>query len=398
VTDPGETDTAARTAGGDAGGPARASLLLRARRALLEGVMVPDAWVQAEDGTITALGQGAPPREPDVEVDGTLAPGFVDLHCHGGLGGSFDDADPDWDAILGLHAAHGTTRQAISLVTAPLPALLPRVRAAAARAAAHPAVLGVHLEGPFLADSHRGAHDPAALQAPTPASVEALLEAGDGQLLQVTIAPELPGALDAIGSFADAGVRVAVGHTGADAATVRAAFDAGATLLTHACNGMPPMHHRSPGPLAAALLDERVTLEAIADGEHVAPEMLAVLLQAAPGRVALVSDAMAAAGMPDGDYRIGGLDVRVEAGLPRLAGGGSIAGSTLTLERAVRVLVAAGAPLAVALDAAARAGADAVDRPDIGRLRVGAAADLVALDDHLEVTGVWRGGHRIAPR
>ena len=281
-------------------------------------------------------------------------------------------------------------------MTAPLEQLLPRVRAAAARAATDPAVLGIHLEGPFLADSHRGAHDPAALQAPTPDAVERLLEAGEGRILQVTIAPELPGALDVIGSFADAGVRVAVGHTGADAATARAAFDAGATLLTHACNGMPPMHHRAPGPLPVALRDERVTLEAIADGHHVDPEMLALLLQAAPGRVALITDAMAAAGMPDGDYRIGSLDVRVEQGLPRLAGGDSIAGSTLTLDRAIAVLVAAGVPLEKALDAATRTPADAVGRDDLGVLRVGGSADLVALDERLGVAGVWRDGVALA--
>ena len=169
----------------------------------------------------------------------------------------------------------------------------------------------------------------------------------------------------------------------------------GHAFLCWARNGMPPMHHRSPGPLPVALADERVTLEAIADGEHVAPEVLALLLQAAPGRVALISDAMAAAGMPDGAYRIGSLDVRVEQGLPRLADGGSIAGSTLTLDRAIRMLVAAGVALEAAVDAATRAPADAVGRGDLGALAVGARADLVALDDALEVTGVWREGVRV---
>lgn len=371
--------------------------MVRAGLVLLEGELVPDAWLEHEGGVIIAVGRGAPPRAADVDLPlATLTPGFVDLHCHGAVGSAFDDDEPDWDAMLGFHAARGTTRQAASLVTAPLDALVPRVRAAVARAAADPTVLGVHLEGPFLADSHRGAHDPAALTAPTPEAVDRLLEAGDGRLLQVTIAPELPGAIDAIACFAAAGVRVAVGHTGADAASARAAFDAGATLLTHACNGMPPMHHRSPGPLAAALLDERVTLEAIADGEHVAPELLALLARSAPGRLALITDAMAAAGMPDGAYRIGSLDVRVEHGLPRLADGRSIAGSTLTLDRAVRVLVEAGAPLEAALDAASRVPADAIGRTDLGRIEVGATADLVALDERLEVVGVWRSGESIA--
>lgn len=372
-----------------------ASLLLTADRALVDGALVPDAWVLSEGGVIVALGRGEPPRSADLALSGTLAPGFVDLHCHGAVGSAFDDDEPDWDGILGFHAAHGTTRQAVSLVTAPLEPLLRRVAAAAGVCRADDRVLGIHLEGPFLADSHRGAHDAAALRDPSAEAVDRLLEAGGGHVLQVTLAPELPGGLDAIRRLVAAGVRVAVGHTGADSATARTAFDAGATLLTHACNGMPPMHHRAPGPLPAALLDPRVTLEAIADGEHVAPEVLALLARAAPGRIALVSDAMAAAGMPDGDYRIGSLDVRVEQGLPRLADGGSIAGSTLTLDRAVRTLVDAGVPLGSALDAATRAPADAVGRLDIGGIRVGSRADLVALDARLEVAGVWRDGRPV---
>ncbi|WP_347754401.1 amidohydrolase family protein [Agrococcus sp. ProA11] len=368
------------------------SLLLTTDRALIDGRFVTDAWLESARGVITAIGQGAPPRAPDLTLTGTLVPGFVDIHCHGGLGSAFDDAAPEWERVAAFRTSHGSTRQAVSLVTAPLDLLLPRLEAAAARCAVDDALLGVHLEGPFLADSHRGAHDPRALQAPTPDAVERLLDAGDGRILQITMAPELPGAIDAIGRFVAAGVRVAVGHTGADAATARAAFDAGATLLTHACNGMPPMHHRSPGPLATALLDERITLEAIADGEHVAAEMLALLVQSAPGRVALVTDAMAAAGMPDGDYRIGSLDVRVEQGLPRLAEGGSIAGSTLSLDRALRVLTDAGVPLIAAIEAATRVPADAVGRADLGRLAVGARADLVSLDDELAVRGVWRDG------
>ncbi|MGC5078030.1 N-acetylglucosamine-6-phosphate deacetylase [Agrococcus sp. DT81.2] len=375
-----------------------ASLLLTADSMLVDGALVPDAWVLSERGVVTAVGRGAPPRDADLAVSGTLAPGFVDLHCHGAVGSAFDDDEPDWDGILGFHAAHGTTRQAISLVTAPLETLVRRIEAAAAVCRADDRVLGIHLEGPFLADSHRGAHDPAALQPPSAEAVDRLLAAGDGHVLQLTIAPELTGALDAIPRLVAAGVRVAVGHTGADAATARAAFDAGATLLTHACNGMPPMHHRSPGPLPAALLDPRVTLEAIADGEHVAREVLALLAQAAPGRLALVSDAMAAAGMPDGAYRIGSLDVRVEQGLPRLAEGDSIAGSTLTLDRAVRTMVEAGVPLEAALDSATRAPADAVGRVDIGGIRVGARADLVALDGRLGVSGVWRDGRRVPAR
>ncbi|WP_404311863.1 amidohydrolase family protein [Agrococcus terreus] len=170
-------------------------LLLRADRALLGTTMTADAWVRVAGGRIVATGAGDAGAEPDASV-ALLVPGFVDLHCHGGAGAAFDDEGADWDAALALHAAHGTTAQALSLVSAPIGALVPRVRAAAVRAAADDRVLGIHLEGPFLAASHRGAHDPAALTAPTAEAVEALLEAGDGRLLQVTMAPELPASYD----------------------------------------------------------------------------------------------------------------------------------------------------------------------------------------------------------
>ncbi|WP_417374390.1 N-acetylglucosamine-6-phosphate deacetylase, partial [Glutamicibacter protophormiae] len=218
---------------------------------------------------------------------------------------------------------------------------------------APPGAAGAHLEGPFLAPDRRGAHDPNALTIPTPDAVDALLAAGDGILRQITIAPELPHALDAIDAFTAAGVYVAVGHTGADHATASAAFDRGASLLTHAFNAMPGLGHREPGPVGAALDRGHVTLELIADGHHVHPTIIRTLFAAAPTRIALVTDAMSAAGLGNGQYELGGLAVDVDDGKPLLHGTHTLAGSTLTMRHAVDVAIASGVPPTHAATAAA---------------------------------------------
>jgi N-acetylglucosamine-6-phosphate deacetylase len=283
----------------------------------------------------------------------------------------------------------------LSLVTAPVDRLVVALRDLAPLVRADPLVLGVHLEGPFLSPDNRGAHDPSALVAPTPEAVEALLAAADGTLVQVTMAPELPGAAEAIRAFVDRGVRVAVGHTTADLSTAAAAFDAGASLLTHTFNAMPVLAHRAPGPIGAALERPGVVVELIADGLHVHPIVVGALFRLAPGRVALITDAMAAAGSGDGDYRLGPLDVVVRDGAARLASG-SLAGSTLTLDAAIRTVVGAGVPLEQAVLAATATPAHAIGRPELGSLEIGAPADAVLLSDDLRVEAVWAGGRRLA--
>ncbi|WP_404311568.1 amidohydrolase family protein [Agrococcus terreus] len=340
------------------------------------------------DGAPAILRIGDDARIQGIEAAPTLgldrAPrvtrGFVDLHAHGAAGHSYDDAAPAGiAAALALHRAHGTTGALLSLVSAPVPALARRLAQLRSELPAHPGALGVHLEGPFLAPGRRGAHDPHALTAPTPAAVDALLEAGEGALRVVTIAPELPGALAAIDRFVAAGVDVAVGHTEADAAGAAAAFDRGASLLTHAYNAMPGLGHRDPGPIGAALERDHVVLELIADGIHVAPVVLAALVAAAPGRVALVTDAMAATGLGDGRHRLGGLDVDVVDGRPVLAGSTTLAGSTLTLDRAIAIAVGAGVDVDAAV-AAATAVPAAVLGLGTRPIAAGTAlADLVAI-------------------
>lgn len=274
---------------------------------------------------------------------GTDCVTYVDIHCHGALGHDFDTADVDGvSAAIGHHAALGTGALVMSLVSAPVDRLAQRLRYLRGVLPAIPGALGVHLEGPFLAPDRRGAHALDALCEPTPAAVDALLEAGEGIVKQVTIAPELPGAMDAVRRFTGAGVAVAVGHTQADQEIAARAFDAGAVLLTHAFNAMPGLGHRAPGPVGAALERDHVVLEVIADGMHVHPTMIRTLFAAAPGRVALVSDAMSATGLGDGQYLLGELAVDVRAGRPVLHGTDTLAGSTLTIARAVEVAVAAG--------------------------------------------------------
>jgi N-acetylglucosamine-6-phosphate deacetylase len=337
-----------------------------------------------------------------VDADGAvLVPGFIDLHGHGGGGFEFDDGADAIGGALAVHRAHGTTRSVLSLVSNPVAELERSVAVIAELAERDPLVLGSHLEGPFLAPGRRGAHNPGFLLLPLADVVGRLVSAARGTLRQVTIAPELPGALDAVASLATAGVVVAVGHTEADEGQALAAFDRGARLLTHAFNAMAGIGHREPGPVVAAIRDERVTAELILDGVHVHPDVARLLLDAADGRVALITDAMAAAGAADGHYKLGSLDVAVTDGVARLAGQdgtpGSIAGSTLTQDQALRTATGrCGLSLRAAVAAITSVPARVLGLADqLGRLAPGYAADAVLLDGACEVLSVWGAGRRL---
>ena len=367
-------------------------------------------WVAFDGDQITATGTGADWTAhacagADVvdAAGGLLTPGFIDLHGHGAGGFSFDDGADAITAALAVHRAHGTTRSVLSLVANPVAALERSLATIADLAQGDPLVLGSHLEGPFLAPGRRGAHNPDFLVAPSPAGVERLTAAARGTLRQITIAPELPGALDATADLAAAGVVVAVGHTEADEGQAQAAFDRGARLLTHAFNAMPGIGHRQPGPIVAAIRDERITAELILDAVHVHPDVARLLLDAADGRVALITDAMAAAGSADGIYKLGSLDVSVVDGVARLPGPdgvpGTIAGSTLTLDHALRVATRkCGMSLRAAVTALTWIPARVLglDR-QLGRLAPGYAADAVLMsDDTHEVRAVWGAGRQLA--
>lgn len=372
-------------------------LLITGARVVSDGTVVENGWVRFAAGRIAATGAGAAPAHDGEVLDAAgrvLTPGFVDVHVHGGGGGDASDGPEGVARMLAAHRAHGTTRTALSLVSAPIAALSAALATLAPVVRADPLLLGVHLEGPFLSPDARGAHDPAALTGPTPEAVDVLLAAAAGTLALITIAPELPGAPEAIRALAAAGVRVAVGHTTAELGTAGDAFDAGASLLTHTFNAMPGLAHRAPGPIGAALQRPGVVLELIADGLHVHPVLVAGLFRLAPGRVALVTDAMAAAGHGDGDYRLGSLAVTVRDGAARLSEGG-LAGSTLTLDAAIRTAVAAGVPLEEAVLAATATPARALGRPDLGVLAAGSPADAVLLSADLQVDAVWAAGQRL---
>lgn len=374
---------------------------------LLQGAELLDAsgrrpgWVLLDGDRIVATGgAGDAPPGADATLDlpgRTLTPGFIDLHGHGGGGAGFDDGERSIAAALAVHRAHGTTRSVISLVANPVESLVESLRLIARLAADDSTIVGAHLEGPFLAPARRGAHAAEHLLGPDEDVVEILLSAAAGSLVQVTIAPELPGALDAIRRLAGAGVVVAVGHTDADEGTARAAFEAGATMLTHAFNAMPGIHHRAPGPVAAAFDDERVVLELVLDGVHVHPSVARVAFRSARGRIALVTDAMAAAGSADGFYRLGSLNVTVKDGIAVLNGTSTIAGSTLTQDVALRTALSAGIDEAAAIEALTATPARVLGRrSEWGMLAAGFAADLVVLDADLRVERVWAAGGEIA--
>lgn len=362
-------------------------------RVVDDGQVSDLGWIRVKESRIDARGLGPAPEHGIAVTDGAggyLCPGFVDIHAHGGGGASGEGGEAEITRMSQFHRKRGTTGLVVSLATAPWDVLLDRLRSVASTHRRDKRVLGSHLEGPFLDSAHRGAHDAELLLRPTLTLVRQVLDAAEGTLRQVTLAPEHAGE-GIIEAFLDAGVRVAVGHTSATMDQAAAAFDRGASILTHAFNGMPGIHHRAPGPVIAAL-QASATIEVIADGVHVDPAVIALVFALAPGRIALVTDAIAAAGAEDGEYLLGNRVVTVREGIARLGDHGSLAGSTLTMDRALRVCVEAGVPLADAVQAATRTPARAIGEPGGGPLRPGAPADLVLMDLDLQVQAVWSRG------
>ncbi|MEV0806971.1 N-acetylglucosamine-6-phosphate deacetylase [Micromonospora sp. NPDC050200] len=323
-----------------------------------------------------------------------IVPGFVDMHTHGGGGHTFTtgDADAAREAAA-FHLRHGTTTLLASLVSSPFD-LMRAATAAFAPLAREGVLAGVHFEGPYLSAARCGAQNPEYLRDPATDELTELIELGAGAVRMVTLAPERAGALDAIKLLTSHGVVAAVGHTDATYDETRSAVAAGASVGTHLFNGMRPLHHREPGPVVALLDAPNVVCELIADGVHLHDGMLTfATTTAGPERAALITDAMAAAGMPDGEYELGGQAVTVADGVARLARDGSIAGSTLTMDAALRHAVSAGIPIADAARMVATTPARAIGLGDrVGSLQVGLRADLVVLDDELNVVRVMRGG------
>jgi len=386
-----------------------APILIAADHVVTPGGVLSPGWLRVAGDVIEAVGPG----EPDQPGPGQghqarirghwVLPGFIDMHVHGGGGASFTEGgEGAVREAAAFHRRHGTTRIIASLVTAPADVLARRVSLLAGLADDH-VIDGIHLEGPFLSAARCGAQDPRYLIPPDLALFERLHAAARGALRMITIAPELPGATEVIRAAVNAGVIAAAGHTDASAEVTAAAVDAGITHATHLFNGMRPLDHREPGP-AGALLDRQVSCEVIADGTHLHDAAIRLAARAAgPGNLVLITDAMTAAGMADGAYRLGDLDVTVDNAVARLAGGaagepGAIAGSTATMDAVVRrAITSVGLTVPDVAQAASATPARLLGlAAETGALRPGLAADIVVLDAALRISAVVARG-QLAP-
>ncbi|WP_307628610.1 N-acetylglucosamine-6-phosphate deacetylase [Streptomyces turgidiscabies] len=348
----------------------------------------------AVDGT--RITDRAPENAHVIDVTGHwLIPGFVDLHNHGGGGASFTSGTAD-DVLKGIHThrTHGTTTLVASTVTGDMHTLTAQA-GLLSELAEQGDIAGVHFEGPFISPCRKGAHSEALLRDPDPADVRKLIDAARGQARMLTLATELPGGLDSVRLLVEHGVLAAIGHTDATYEQTVEAIDAGATVATHLFNAMPALGHRTPGPIAALLEDERVTVELINDGTHLHPAALQLAFHhAGADRVAFITDAMDAAGFGDGRYLLGPLEVEVSEGVARLVEGGSIAGSTLTLDLAFRRAVTVDRlPVTDVVSALSANPARLLGMYDrVGSLEPGKDADLVLLDADFTLKGVMRKG------
>lgn len=368
--------------------------LLAGGRIVTRAAVHDPGWIETHDGVIVAVGAGSPPEPADHDLGGAwVLPGFVDLHVHGGGGHDVARSPDDMAAAVEFHRAHGTTGTLVSLVTAPVEDLTEQLRWAAALAASSPRVLGAHLEGPFLASHRCGAQNPRHLLPADPDTFARLLEAGRGALRMITVAPELPGGLDLIRAARAAGLLVAIGHSDATYDEALAATAVGASVATHLFNGMPPLHHRDPG-LVGAAVDAGLACELINDGQHIHPAVIRLVAAAMPDRLVLITDAIDATGMPDGTTVLGGQEVTVADGVARLSRTGALAGSTLTMDEAVRrSVVDVGLDVRIVAAAAATTPARLLGIGDRrGEIRAGLAADLVLLDEELRLQRVMLAG------
>ncbi|MGH9169800.1 MAG: N-acetylglucosamine-6-phosphate deacetylase [Acidimicrobiales bacterium] len=421
------------------------SRVLQAGSVLTPAGMLSPGWVAVEEGTIAGTGAGVRTRAAGGGGDTspaslaglvdlgplTLSPGFVDVHVHGGdgaqvNGGTVSEVVESVARIARFHARHGTTTLLATTVSDTPERLLTTVTGLAAVVRAdRPAaegrhgeadrsgsggagdggghggavVRGIHLEGPFIARAKMGAQDPSALRPVDIAELRRLATAAGRAIRLVTVAPELDRSTELIAEVLSLGAAVAIGHTDASYDATCTAIEAGATHATHLFNAMAPLHHRMPGAVTALLLDDRVTVEVIADLEHLHPAVLALVARVAPGRLVVVSDAVTATGLEPGTYQLGRLDVEVRGGRVSLAANPqTLAGSVLTMDVAVRNLVgAAGLSVDDALTAASATPARAagLDALGVGRVEAGSPADLVLLDADLGVVATLVGGDAV---
>ena len=354
-------------------------MIITAAHAVIDGKDRSEIWIDIREGLIHEIGDGPHPSA-ERKFTGTLIPGFVDIHCHGGGGYYFSNLNPDQiTGAIDIHRRAGTTTQYASLVTADLDqlkaqieALIPFVRSGD--------LAGIHLEGPYLSHAKCGAHAPELLRAPHLSEIKSLIEWGQGTIAMVTIAPELEGALESITWLASQGIVAAIGHSDADADTARAAIDAGAKVVTHFTNAMAKMVG-GQSMATEVLEDSEISLELINDGTHVPIDVIEVLKKSALERTILVTDAMSAAGSIDGKYLIGDLEVEVKDSIARLVSNGSLAGSTLTMERAfINFMNKDGVNIVDAVHAASTRAAQVFGLKNVGSISIGKKADILHFD------------------
>jgi len=356
---------------------------LGVQAALVDGVVIAGD-VDIADGSITRIGV------MPAGAGGLAVPGLIDVQVNGFAGVDFTTAEPeDYHTAAAAMAATGVTSFQPTLISLPAADYVAALERLVATSTASARILGMHLEGPFLSPLRRGAHDPANMVDPDTALAARLIEAGP--VTHMTIAPELPGALDVIEMLAARDITVAVGHSDADAATANAAFDRGARSVTHLFNASRPWDHRDPGIAGVALTRPGVFLTAIVDGIHLAPEAVHLAVNAAGARFVLMTDAIAATGRSDGAYPLGDRTVHVADGACRLDDG-TLAGSVLTMDRGVRNLLDLGLDVPGAVSAATSAPASLVERPELGTLRPGTPADVCVFDDTFDVVRTMVSG------
>ncbi|MWA11956.1 N-acetylglucosamine-6-phosphate deacetylase [Streptomyces sp. BA2] len=370
-----------------------ASKVLAGAQVVLPTGTIPNGRVIVDGTRIVG---SAPADAETIDLSGHwVVPGFVDIHNHGGGGASFTSGTVE-DVLKGVHThrLHGTTTVVASTVTGEMDFLAQRA-GMLSELAEQGDIAGIHFEGPFISPCRKGAHSEGLLRDPDPAEVRKLIDAARGRAKMLTLATELPGGIDSVRLLAEHGVIAAIGHTDATYEQTVQAIDAGATVATHLYNAMPGLGHREPGPIAALLEDERITVELINDGTHLHPAAFELAFHhAGAARTALITDAMDAAGFGDGRYMLGPLEVEVKDSVARLVDGGSIAGSTLTLDRAFkRSVTVDGLRVDDVVRAISANPAKLLGMYDeVGSLEPGKDADLVVLDAEFDLVGVMRKG------
>ncbi|MFD1675765.1 N-acetylglucosamine-6-phosphate deacetylase [Alicyclobacillus fodiniaquatilis] len=385
------------------------SMVIRGARVVTPYGVIEDGWVKVENGVVSAVAQSAEAlavADEVIDANGAwLVPGFIDIHVHGGNGADVMDGQASSIRTIGqFHAKHGTTSWLPTTLTAPVDHLaksIASVDTVRNEGYLGATILGLHLEGPFIDMERRGAQNPDYVLEPNLDVMKRLANVAPGLIRKVTIAPERPDALRVIRWLSENGIISSMGHTNATMAEIQAGVEAGATHATHLFNGMRGLHHREGGAVGGCLLSDAVVCELIADGHHVQPEVMKLVVKTkGPGKVVLITDAMTAAGQPDGHYRLGGLDVTVTDGVALLTEGHNLAGSTLTMNNAVKTMVSrVGVDMLAAVQMASDTPARELGVSDRkGGIEVGKDADLVLLDESLQVMRTIIGGNTVYAR